>query len=379
MKKRMTYKGEASKKINIGFLIDHLCLICGLTRNLLEIVKWIDKERFNIYIYVLDGSRIINEFKTLNAVKIINIKFNKFNPFSYFKIIGLLRSDNIEIVYCYPFVSNLIGPLLSKASGVKKIITSIHSETIIKSKIIAGITYGLSDIVVVVSNYLKEFLKSKKYVDSDRVKVVYNVIDSEFFNPEKNRFIDRKKIGISDNDILVMTVSTMRWERGYEYLTQAIAKIKESKNRFKFIFIGDGPLEESIKSLARDLRVEDKILFMGYRDDVYELLPLCDIFVLPSISEGVGLIAMMEAMAMKKPVITTAVGGIPEVVENEENGFLLKPADPDGLKDALYRLAEDKLLRERMGRRGREIVEKNFDSRTSIKKIEKLYLSVLAG
>lgn len=373
------HRSDTGKKVNIVFLIDHLRFICGLTRNLLEIVKWIDKERFNVYVYVLDGSGIMDEFKGLKGVTVVDINFNKFNPFSYLKIMGLLRSGGMDIVYCYPFVSNLIGPLLSKAAGAKKIITSIHSETVIKSRILAGMAYGLSDIVVVVSEYLREFLKSKKCVDSGRIRVVYNAIDLEFFKPENRGSLDRGKMGISDGDVLVMTVSKMRWERGHEYLVRAAAKTRDGENRFKFIFVGDGPLEESIKSLAKDLKAEDVILFMGYRDDVYELLPLCDIFALPSVSEGVGLIAMMEAMAMRKPIITTTVGSIPEVVRDEENGILSKPADPDGLKNALYRLAEDKTLRGRMGEKGREIVEKKFDSRTNIKKIERLFSSVLAG
>ena len=234
------------------------------------------------------------------------------------------------------------------------------------------ISYGLSDRIITVSEYLKEFLKENKILNNERIEIVYNGVDLELFNPEKNRIVDREKIAISADELIIMTASNFRWERGHEYIIKAIEKTKGNKNNFRFVFIGNGPLENRIKSMAKDLDIEDKILFMGYRDNIHELLSLCDIFILPSIAEGVGMLSLLEPMAMKKPVITTPIGGIPEMVKNGENGFLVKPADTDAILDALYKLADDKLLRQAMGAKGRQIAEENFNARDKVRDLEKI-------
>ncbi len=335
-----------------------------------------DKDKFNIFIYVIHGSKRIKEFEKLNYVEIKDIRFNKFNPLSFLRIINFLRSDNIEIIHSYPFISNLIGPFLAKIAGVKKIITSIHSQTIIRNRFVRRLSYDLSDTVIVVSRYLKKFLIEDRIVsDTNKIISIHNGIDLELFKPENIRFRDREEIKIPNDEIVVMTVSKFRWERGLEYIIEAIAKIKKTGDKFKFIFVGDGVvLEDKIKSMAKEFDVEDKITFMGYKDNVPELLSFCDIFLLPSISEGVGMIALLEAMVMKKPIITTAIGGIPEMLKDQESALLIKPANPDAIVNALRRLANNRSLCQTMCENARKIAENNFKAKDKVKELEGVYL-----
>ena len=367
-----------AEKINVAFLVDDLNFLYGVTRNLLENIKWIDKARFNPFIYVLGGLKRLKEFKELNGAMIRSLEFNKFNPLSYMRIVRLLKTDNIKILHSYPFISNFIGPALARIAKVKKCITSVHSEASAKKrKLLMKFSFGLSDGIIVVSDYLRKVLIKERLSGNDKIKTIYNGVDLGLFNPEKAGHIDREAIGVSVKDVVVMTVAMFRREKGYEYLIRAVEKIVKSGSRVKFIFVGDGPSRERIELAAKEKGLSENILFMGYRDDVQELLGLCDIFLLPSLSEGFA-VSLIEAMAMKKPVITTAVGGIPEIVKDQETGLLIRSADPDLISAAIDRLAKDEPLRQIMGARGRQAVEKRFDARDRAKELEGLYLVNIA-
>ncbi len=366
-------KSGITKRVNTAFLADDLCSMCGLTRNLLENVKWLNRDKFNLFIYALDGSRIAEEFAALDAVTIRNLRFKKTDPSAYLRIINLLRSDGIEILHSYPFVSNMIGPFLARIAGVRRVITSVHSDAIIKNRLLSKLSYGLSDRVIVVSEYLREMLKSRRGLADNKIKTIYNGVDPVFFNPEESASVTRESVGASKNDVLIMTTANFRWEKGHEYLVRAAKEMKTRGGSFKFLLVGTGPMEAGIRAMSKESGVDDMFLFMGYRDDVRRLLSLCDIFVLPSVSEGFGT-SLIEAMAMKKPVIATAVGGIRESVKDGENGLLIKPADPGAISDAIYKLAKNEPLRKLMGERGRQIAQGRFDSRDRASDLERLYL-----
>lgn len=353
--------------------------MCGVSRNVLENAKWLDREKIRIFIYALYGRTAADEFKALRDVTIRMINFNKFKAASYVRLTRFLRSDAIEIIHCYPFVSNLAGPLLAKIGGVKRVITSVHSETVIRNIPGRELSYGLSDTIVTVSEYLRSFLEKNNIVkENGKTRVINNGIDTDFFSPGKARRMDKKAMGLSETDFIVMTTAKLTREKGHEHLLRAIKRLGGAASNVKFLFAGSGPLERELKSLARELGVEERVIFLGYRDDIRELLSLCDIFVLPSVSEGQG-IALLEAMAMKKPVITTYAGGIPEVVRDGENGVVVKPADPNALSRALLDLLNDRPLIARMGEEGRRSVEKNFGARAKAKELENLYLGLNNG
>lgn len=363
--------------INLAFLVDDLCSLCGVSRNILENSKWLNRERFRIFIYALYGKIAAKEFRGLKDVTMRMTNFNKFSPASYVKLMRLLKHDAIEVIHCYPFVSNLVGPILAKSCGVKKIITSVHSEAIIRNILIRKLSYGLSDRIVTVSEYLKSFLKNNKIVkDAKKIVTIYNGIDIDLFSPEKACCIDKKNMGLQDSDLIAVTTAKLTWEKGHKYLLRAIKRLDAATvSRVKFLFAGAGPLERELKSISRELGIEERVVFMGYRDDIRELLSLCDLFVLPSVSEGQG-IALLEAMAMKRPVVTTDAGGIQEVVKDGKNGIVVKPADPDGLSRALRNLLNNRPLRIRMGAEGRRVVVDRFDARNKAKELENLYLDL---
>ena len=137
-----------------------------------------------------------------------------------------------------------------------------------------------------------------------------------------------------------------------------------------------GELEEELRAEASRSAVSDKVGFSGWRDDIPEIMQVLDIFVLPSLNEGMGRV-LVEAMAAGKPIVASSVGGIPDLVKEGENGLLVKSGDYDGLHLAIKRLLIDKKLRYDMGQRGKAIAA-NFSVDNMLEKIDALYASLLA-
>src|SRR3989338_5009305 len=161
----------------------------------------------------------------------------------------------------------------------------------------------------------------------------------------------------------------------------AVAGTKEFKIQnyigIKFIIMGDGPLMTYLKREANSLGISDSVIFAGWRADVPAVMSVFDIFVLPSLNEGMGRV-LVEAMLLKKPIIASNVGGIPDLIRNGENGILIPPASPDKLAEAIIDLIKSKDKRNRMGERGRFIAE-SYSDKAMVEEIENLYEEVLSA
>ena len=144
----------------------------------------------------------------------------------------------------------------------------------------------------------------------------------------------------------------------------------------KLWLVGDGPLRPAVEKAIVKMGLERKVLFLGIRDDVPKLLAASDLFVLSSDYEGVPL-AVLEAMAAGKPVVATAVGGVPELIEDGKTGILVPPRNPETLAKGILRLVKDADLRQRMGKAARERAQERFDISRTAREYETLYLRLL--
>ena len=160
-------------------------------------------------------------------------------------------------------------------------------------------------------------------------------------------------------------------------MLEAFSKISARHKNLRLKILGDGPLKFHLKNEAKKLGISEQTKFLGIVYDVQMILEHCDIVVLPSISrEGLGM-AIIEGMCLAKPVIASNIGGIPELVEDGVNGYLIPPKDPVALAEKLEVLIGNKEMRQIMGAAGKRKFEENFDAATMVKRIEKLYGSIL--
>jgi glycosyltransferase involved in cell wall biosynthesis len=172
---------------------------------------------------------------------------------------------------------------------------------------------------------------------------------------------------------IVLTVARLDEQKGHRYLLEAAAQVPEAQ----FVLAGDGPLRASLEAQARSLGVEERVKFLGYRTDIADLLAGCDVFVLPSLYEGLPL-SILEAMSAGKPVIATHIGGTDEAVIAGETGLLVPPANPTALATAIRSVLTDRPLAQRLASAGRARVEQEFSAAKMVQQVIAVYDELLA-
>jgi len=160
--------------------------------------------------------------------------------------------------------------------------------------------------------------------------------------------------------------------KGFDSLLRAARIIHQQRSKARFVIAGDGPLKESLQALAHACGLENDVLFLGHRDDGPEVLELMDLFVLPSLHEGIPMV-LLEALALERPVVATRVGGIPEVVEDGISGMLVQASNDQQLADTCITVMDDGHLARRLGVAGRNRIEERFSARVMAEKMAELY------
>ncbi|MEK7376824.1 MAG: glycosyltransferase family 4 protein [Candidatus Margulisiibacteriota bacterium] len=226
-------------------------------------------------------------------------------------------------------------------------------------KLTALRTLKLVQRFICVSQKSKETFCKNYNITPERVSVVYNgldVFETEDFAPAKKLKVS---LGIKENEFVVGTVSRLVNKKGIEVLLKAFSRISIQKDRQKLLIVGDGILKGRLIKAAKKLGLKGRVIFAGHQNDVLPFLLAMDLFVMPSLSESMPF-ALMEAMAAGRAVISTEVGGVKELVCEEENGLLIPPADPERLCNAISLLSGDRTRLYALGKAAKKHMADNF-------------------
>jgi glycosyltransferase involved in cell wall biosynthesis len=233
-------------------------------------------------------------------------------------------------------------------------------------------------LIVTISKYSLEKMLKYYSVDQAKVRIVPNGVDTEKFKPEKDQATLKQRFGLDDKPC-VLFVGSLIPRKGLSYLVEAAKKIVKEKAETKFLIVGDGPLRNQLVSSLESSDLSGNFSFLNHvKDtDMPALYNCADVFVLPSIQEGQGIV-LLEAEASAKPVVAFNIGGVNEAVVNGETGLLAKPGSTDELAEALLKLLSDKPLREKMGANGRKFVTENFTWDLCVERMLAVYREALA-
>ena len=287
------------------------------------------------------------------------------------KIGRILRHGNYDILHAHTSHAHFIGILSRFFGKVRAMVVSRRVDFPIKSRF----KYKAFDVhYIAVSEAIKRVM-IEGGVSSDRICVVKSCIDLNRFD---NAVISdvRAEFGIGKDIIIIGNIAHMADHKGQIYLIRAANIIKNKYQNIKFIIVGDGELRSRLELEAHKLGLNDILIFTGFRKDVISILASFDIFAFPSHLEGLGT-SLLDAMAKRKPIVSTFAGGIPEVVENGVSGILVPPKDPESLAIGLTRLIEDRELRIKYGNAGRMIVEERFAIDNVVKETINVYKKLL--
>jgi glycosyltransferase involved in cell wall biosynthesis len=219
---------------------------------------------------------------------------------------------------------------------------------------------------VAVSQEVAQRLIHKLHWPTRKVRVIHNCVSATNFDPIRTQPIERP-----DRPV-VLTVARLDEQKGHRYLIEAAAQVPEAQ----FVLAGDGPLRALLETQARLLGVEQRVRFLGHRDDIGDLLADCDVFVLPSLYEGLPL-AILEAMSAGKPVIATKIGGTDEAVISGETGLLVPPSDPTALAAAIRTVLSDRHLAQRLALAGQARVKQEFSATKMVHQVIDVYNELL--
>jgi glycosyltransferase involved in cell wall biosynthesis len=270
-----------------------------------------------------------------------------------------------------PFVYTIQGTGTKTGHFLVDAVASMYSWTVGKWHIREA-----SKIVLLSKGLIPTAQKSG--IEKKKIVIIPSGVDNARFDPdrpdvEEKTLVLRNKLKIND-EVVIGYTGRLYPAKGLTYLLQAAKKIADKNRKIALLLVGDGAQMQELEHMAKALKI--KAMFVGWQHDLEPYYQLMDIFVLPSLFEGLPNV-ILEAMAMKKPIIATNVGGNPDVVSNGENGFLVPVCDAELLADALEKLVDDYALRVKMGAVNRQKIEHHFLWSQTADKIEKVYREIL--
>lgn len=296
----------------------------------------------------------------------------------------LVRREGFRIVHTHGYRSSMVARTAAGLFGMRAALVNtvrgIPANPGFRFRAYHRIdcaTMRMSARTIAVSEKTRDALVGDGIPES-RVTVIENGLEIDSYNPDTPAVDFRAAFGIAPGDVVIGCLGRLHPMKGLGILMNAArGRLTSGNPPAKLLFVGDGPMRAELEALAAKLGVADKVVFAGFQEDVQTGLAAMDVVALPSLSEGLP-VSLIEALAMKKPIVATTVGGIPQMIDEGVNGLLVPPNDPAALKAAVERLAGDPALRERMGAASLVIARERFSIERMCARIADVYDEVLA-
>jgi len=293
------------------------------------------------------------------------------------KLVILIKSNKINILHSHGYKSNFYGFLASKICNIP-IISTCHNwiakdlRTRFYYKIDKFLLPRFDKIIAVSDEIKQELLRIG--TNPEKVCLIHNGINTKSFSNILSNI--KADFNLNPDSLIIGSVARFTEEKGLENILYVAKKIlKENKNIY-FMLVGDGPLKNSLIQKSKELQIYDHMIFTGQRSDMPEVYNTFDIFVLPSLKEGLPMV-ILEAMASKKPIVASSVGAIPDVIEDGKSGLLVPPGNINSLYQALKQLINNPSLRNYLGENAFERVKNNFSTEKMCDEYIKIYNEVL--
>jgi glycosyltransferase involved in cell wall biosynthesis len=316
----------------------------GAERMVVNLMTHLDRERFEVAAISLAGPEgsALEQKLAENKVRVAYLGkragFDMRMPHRIRNVVRKFRPHVVHSHLCLHYVfPSLIGCRdLSHISTVHLPADGLHKWLM---RPLAQLAFRQGVIPIAVSREVALWLRHLQVV-RDCLVIPNGIPISDYQHPSVSRQVWRKEQGFSKTDVLCVCVARLEKQKNQAMLLSAFARGFRADGRAHLLLVGDGACRQDLEQQVRDLRLRSKVHFLGQRSDVPELLGAADIFILPSENEGNPL-SLMEAMAAGLPVIATAVGGVPELIEDHRSGLLVTPGDADGMAVAILRLLQD--------------------------------------
>ena len=359
----------------------------GAEQMIMTLMTALDRESFDVRLGVLEKKRasstaIVSAARAagIDAVALPCQGWLDWGAIQGLK--SLIQEEQIDILHCHEPKSRLYGAIVARMTGIPVVAThhlwtGQNLRTRVVESIDAAVLHGC-DKVIAVSSSVADTMRWAR-VSQRRIEVILNGIDLSTFQDRDELQNDevRASLGIPRGVPVVGAVGRLDIQKAHERVIEAAKKVTDAGQDAYYVILGEGVERPRLESLVQDLGLVDRVLLPGYKSDIRPYLAMMDVFVMPSRREGTPM-ALLEAMAMTKPVLATAVGGVPDVLRNRIDGIVL-PQNGEGLSDALLTLLRDPAFARQMARTGRRRVETEFSSLRMAGRYEDVYRRCLVS
>lgn len=351
---------------------------CGGAQVALKhIVENISSKEVSAFVYPLRSKKVL---MPINGI-IIRRPYPNYDPRKFFAILKLCRKYNIDILVGH-LSKPIMGCLLASFFCKARVVVHEHGPVFRKGlqyslyRFVLRLLWRRAAVFVAVSRDTADFLVSRIGITPDRIKVIPNAVDFNVFNPHRiPGQPTRKKLGISDRDIVLGFVGRLDHIKGVDLLIKAAALLLQRSQRYFLLLVGEGPERKALEKLSHQLGIEARVRFLGFCDNIPDVMTAFDIALVPSRQEPFGIVCL-ELMRMKIPVISSGVGGMAEYITNEETGLLLKENSPDEICRYVERLVNDEQLRQRLINGGYKLAGQ-FGANKYVKTFQRMYEVIL--
>lgn len=304
---------------------------------------------------------------------------------AFFRLVKIFRAERPHIVHTHTSKAGFLGRWAARLVGVPLVVHTPHGHVfwgyfnrlvtaffILLEKITAVIT----DRIITLTEQEKKDYLIRRIAPDGKFEIIHSgVALGSFLASGADSLGMRKELGIPADAFVAGTAGRLTAVKGHKYLIAAAQKVLLRNPGMYFIFLGDGELSGELQAQAAASGVKDNARFLGWRQDVAAVMSAFDVFILPSLNEGMGKV-LVEAMAMGKPIIASAVGGITDLVIHGENGMLVPCADAEAIARGIETLRRDPAMRKSMGAKGKAMAA-DFSAESMIRKIDRLYCALL--
>lgn len=357
----------------------------GAERVAFEFAKRLDPERFRRYLCVAHAPppdrREVNEADLHEleqlGVGVLRLECDSFlSNVAWARLYKLLRRESIGVLHAHMPRASVPGTVIGRLAGTPVIVSHEHTWSFqgmpVRRFLDRNVVARGSDVVLAVSERDRQQMIEVERIPAECIRVLPNGIPT----PEESGASVRSDLGVPEEVGLIGAVGRLYPQKAYDDLIRAIALLKQSYARpFRCLIFGHGPEEDGLRALIDELDVAGEVQLVGRREDIADVVRALDIAVLSSKYEGSPL-AILEYMAGAAPIVATAVGGVPELIEDGVHGLLVKPEDPGELAAAMQRLLEDRALATRLGQAAHERQRANYDLDVVVRQLEDLYLEL---
>ena len=371
------------QKINLLYVITKLEL-GGAQKQLLSLIKNLDKEKFNPFLFTAKDGLLVSEALSINGLTLIKSRYLErvLSPLkdtlALFEIYRVIKKNKINIVHTHSSKAGMLGRWAARLAKVKVILHTVHGWSFNDSQRLwrtffiwlERLSAYFTDKLIIVSCHDKQKGLDHHIGREDKYSLIrYGINYTEFCVNEQN---SRKTLGLSPKDLVVGMVSCFKPQKSPQDFIKLANLIKQILPGIKFLLVGDGVLRRKMERLISEFNLQKEIILTGWRRDIPQILSTIDVFVLTSLWEGLPIV-VLEAMAAFKPVVATHTGGISDVIIEGRTGFLVAPGDMQELSDKLIPLLKNENLRRQIGQNAKDCLGADFSLENMVKHTQDLY------